>query len=100
MFDPTQERPIPLSQVPKLKWLPNRPHVATIFRWVQRGIRGYRLEVLRVGGTLCTSEARLLAFFERITNMSNSPVTTVTTSAARRRDADRVDRELDAAGIR
>ena len=43
-----------------------RPHVATLYRWVQRGIRGVRLETIRVGGTLCTSREALQRFCERL----------------------------------
>jgi hypothetical protein len=99
VFDPTIETPIPLAQVPRIKWLPKRPHLATIHRWVLKGIRGVRLEVLRVGGTLCTSEARLVAFFEKLTSTDHSDARPVTTGAARRQQC-RVDAELDAAGIR
>ena len=71
MFDPSSETPIPLSQVGKIPWLPRRRHgrkidKSTLFRWVQHGLRGIRLEALRVGGTLCTSEAALKRFFARL----------------------------------
>lgn len=70
-FDPSSETPIPLGQVHKIKWLPLRRrgckiHTSTVFRWVQQGLRGVRLEALRVGGTLCTSEAALKRFFAKL----------------------------------
>jgi len=70
-FDPSVETPLPLEQVPKISWLPRRRHgrkidKSTLFRWVQHGLRGVRLEALRVGGTLCTSEAALKRFFARL----------------------------------
>ncbi len=42
------------------KHLPKRragkcPHVATLYRWAQQGVRGVKLETIQVGGTLCTS---------------------------------------------
>lgn len=100
MFDPIIEPPIPLAQVPRIKWLPKRPHLATIHRWVLKGIRGVRLEVLRVGGTLCTSEARLVAFFEKLTSAGHACDAQPTTTAGAKRQQRRVDAELDAAGIR
>ena len=44
-----------------------RPHVATLYRWTTRGLRGVVLETLQVGGTLCTSREALQRFFERLT---------------------------------
>jgi len=68
MFDPTKEPLIPLCRVPTLSWIPHRRrgrplHPSTVFRWA-RGVRGVRLEVVRLGGTLCTSECALVRFFE------------------------------------
>ena len=39
------------------------PHVSCLFRWAKHGLRGVRLETLRVGGTLCTSREALERFF-------------------------------------
>ena len=39
-----------------------RPHIATLYRWAQRGVRGVRLETIQVGGTLCTSVEALQRF--------------------------------------
>ena len=66
-FDPAVESPIPLSDVSKLEWLPRRQtgreiHVATILRWVKFGLAGVRLEAVRIGATLCTSEPALRRF--------------------------------------
>ena len=44
-----------------------RPHPNTLYRWASHGIRGIRLETLRVGGTLCTSLEALQRFFEALT---------------------------------
>src|SRR3954454_156677 len=53
------------------KLLPTRrgdrpPHVSCLFRWAKHGLRGARLETLRVGGTLCTSREALERFFARL----------------------------------
>jgi hypothetical protein len=53
------------------KWLPTRrgdrpPHASCLFRWAKHGLRGVRLETLRVGGTLCTSREALERFFARL----------------------------------
>jgi hypothetical protein len=41
-------------------------HIATLYRWADPGLRGVRLETLRVGGTLCTSRQALQRFFDRL----------------------------------
>ena len=103
MFDPSEEQPIPLTRVPKMvRWLPRRrkgkrPHVSTIFRWALRGVRGIRLETIRIGGTLCTSEEALVRFFQRLSG--EEPALPTKTSRARRREIARAERELERAGI-
>lgn len=45
----------------------NRPtHTSCLFRWYRNGLRGVRLEAIRVGGTLMTSKQALERFFERL----------------------------------
>ena len=60
MIEIAKEKVFPLSIVPRLRNLPRRRqrrklHVATCYRWAKQGVRGVRLETIRVGGTLCTS---------------------------------------------
>ncbi len=38
-------------------------HYATAWRWAHRGLRGHKLETVRVGSQLMTSRQRLHAFF-------------------------------------
>ena len=99
-FDPAQESPIRLQDVPSLKWLPGRRagsrlNVSTVFRWVQRGCRGQKLETIRIGGALCTSEEALKRFFSRLTD----PAQPATIPPARRQQQiAKADRDLEAAG--
>ena len=72
-------------------------HVATIHRWAKNGVRGVRLESLRLGGGLVTSVEALQRFAESLTAGDGVPV--VRTSAQRERAADRAERELQAAGV-
>ncbi|MBI1380789.1 MAG: DUF1580 domain-containing protein [Planctomycetaceae bacterium] len=55
---------VPLDDVCRL--LPTRTHRSTVFRWAQKGRRGVRLRVVAVGGTKCTTEAWLMAFFAAV----------------------------------
>ena len=48
-----------------------RVHVATLYRWASAGLRGVRLETLRVGGTLCTSLKALQRFFDALSDRSS-----------------------------
>ena len=41
-------------------------HYATAWRWAHRGLRGHKLETVRVGSQLMTSRERLHAFLRAI----------------------------------
>ena len=60
MIDIHAESLLPINQVPKA--LPEPPHVATVWRWIQRGVRGIKLETVLVGGKRYTSAEKLQAF--------------------------------------
>src|SRR4051794_37021555 len=66
-IDLLREQAIPLADVPKLPWIPRRSgrrlHVATVHRWCRRGVRGTRLQSVRLGGIRVPTEAALLRFF-------------------------------------
>jgi hypothetical protein len=102
MFDPSEETPIPLADVPRtVPWLKRpggkAPHVSSVFRWTLRGIRGHKLEVLRIGGTLCTSENALKRFFNAITDAGTATPRVGRPSSKKR--VERAKAELAAAGI-
>jgi hypothetical protein len=68
-IDPFSETPISFAEaarrLPRLR--NGRPvSPATLWRWASHGLRGVRLETVRVGGTCCTSLEALRRFFERI----------------------------------
>ena len=44
-----------------------RPALATIYRWMEPGVRGVKLEYLQVGNCRCTSVEALQRFFDRLT---------------------------------
>ena len=100
MIDISQENVITLAEATRR--LPRRrkgkrPHVATLYCWVDRGIRGIHLEAIRVGGTLCTSVEALQRFCERLSAPNGQP--TAKTSPSRRAAVARADRSLDKAGL-
>jgi hypothetical protein len=98
-IDLTHEPGIPIREVPKLKWIPRRRrgrrlHVSTVHRWCDPGIRGIRLEFVRVGGTRVTSEAALQRFFARLAN--NPPPTQAAVSGPLSMKGERIEQELNA----
>jgi hypothetical protein len=50
-------------------------HPSTIYRWISRGVRGCKLEAIRLGGTLYTSREALQRFAERLTGAAGPPAT-------------------------
>ncbi len=70
MIDIHEETVVRLADAPS--HLPSRRggkrlHIATLYRWSQRGCRGIKLETVQVGGTLCTSLEALQRFCDRLT---------------------------------
>jgi hypothetical protein len=71
------EHIISLSQAAKLmpRLRCDRPcNPSTIWRWCTRGVRGVRLESIRVGGTTATSQEALARFLEAINKQANGPL--------------------------
>jgi hypothetical protein len=70
--------------------LPGRPHISTLHRWRLRGVRGIRLETVRVGGRRFVSTDALAKFIDETTKATAShdpvasPTTSCSTSAAER----------------
>ena len=71
------ERVLTLAEATRV--LPRRHgktvHLATLYRWHSRGLRGVRLETIRIGGRLCTSWEALQRFFERLSTGEVPPPT-------------------------
>jgi hypothetical protein len=81
-----------------------RPAPSTLFRWAGSGLRGVRLETLRVGGTLCTSLEALERFFRALsdhpsTSGSEPDPVPARTPARRRREIEAADRRLAEMGV-
>ena len=103
MIDFTNEHVVSLNDAAQM--LPRRregkkPHPATLYRWTVRGVKGVILETIQVGGTRCTSVEALQRFFEQLSVLPQglAPLKPPMTEA-RRRELERVDRELDKEGF-
>lgn len=79
------------------KSLPMRPNVSTVWRWVQRGVRGVKLDTVLVGGRRYTSKEALQSFIEQSTAAADAPP--VRTSRQREASISKAEAELDEAGI-
>jgi hypothetical protein len=95
MINIGNEQLVPLNDVPRL--LPargngKRIHISAVYRWAQRGVRGARLEVIRVGGTTYTSREALQRFSS---NPIDQTVSLQPTSAARKKQIDRALSKVD-----
>ena len=96
-----------LSPAEAAEILPHRragkkPNVATIYRWMQVGCKGIRLEFAQIGGTRCPSRESLARFFGALTAKANGqavPPPPAVTSRAQRAAVRRAERVLDKAGI-
>lgn len=96
-IDLTREEPILLTEAAKL--LPNRPHLSTLWRWFQRGVKGHRLETLVIGGKRYTSREALQRFADRLTAASTDGRTPALSTRQRERQIEAAERELTDAGI-
>jgi hypothetical protein len=78
MIDIQKEELLTLAMASRQSLLPKRrngkrPHVATLYRWAQRGVRGVRLETIRVGGTLCTTVSAIQRFCDALSRTTDFP---------------------------
>ena len=68
-------------------------HVTTVYRWINHGVRGFRLESIKVGGTTYTSVEAMQRFAEGL-----GPPATLSAlpySLARQREIERAAHEVN-----
>jgi hypothetical protein len=71
----------------------------TLWRWCNRGMRGCRLEFVKVGGIPFTSERKLLDFFSAITPKPEGTVIAPRSPVQRQRASRRAKKQLEKAGF-
>lgn len=85
-----------------------RPSISTLWRWCRRGLRGVRLEYIRVGRGIATSHEALNRFFNSLAAadptvvppaISERPPTIDASGKVRQQQITDADRILDRAGI-
>lgn len=75
MIDISTERLVTLAQAARIRppGRRGRPtHPSTVYRWISRGVKGQKLEAVRLGGTLYTSAEALQRFADRLTSAAPS----------------------------
>lgn len=80
-----------------------RPHPSTLFRWMTEGVRGgVKLEFVRVGRRICTTEKALNRFFKALADapmpQSEPVLPRARTANQRTRAIEEAKQELRAAG--
>lgn len=99
---------IRLVDVPhEVKWLPKSRNGATrgfgaLYAWTRSGLKNesgriIKLETIRVGESLCTNEAALIRFFERLSAGDSDQDTA--TESQRKRASDAAQAKLAAMGV-
>lgn len=98
MIDIQNEKLLSIFEVTRLvpPTRPGRPtHPSTVIRWIHRGVRGRRLEAVRIGGNWFTTVEALARFAEPAPSCDDAkPVSAPSSSRARRANT-----ELDNLGL-
>jgi hypothetical protein len=97
MIDTTAEKMIRVGEA--ANHIPGHPHVATVWRWALRGVRGVKLETVLVGAQRFTSHEAIERFIVATTAKANGESAPVRTPRQRERAIDRAEKELAAEGI-
>ncbi len=102
LTDPGREELVPLTEVPSIEpEIIPRPRggrklaISTVYRWATRGCRGVKLEVLRAGGTMCTTRSAVLRFYDGVTRVAPNQIEMESTRSSAGTKLAGVDRQLD-----
>ena len=103
LIDLATETLIPLVEA--ARQLPRRragraTHVSTLHRWRSRGLRGARLEAVRIGGIWHTSSEALHRFFAQLSQTDSEPRPEVSAIGSEMAERDiQTESQLDALGL-
>ncbi len=102
MIDLQNETILPLLQAAK-RIPSNRngkaTHVSTVLRWIQKGVKGVRLEATRLGGRWLTSAEAVQRFADRLTAAQSGEDTIPFSQSSRSSRAESADEELKKLGF-
>ena len=54
----------------------NNVHAGSVWRWCKKGVNGVRLEYVRCGRRIATSEAAMYRFFRKLSDLDQANVNT------------------------
>lgn len=97
MFDYQSEKIIPVVKVPDL--LPSRPHISTVWRWINCGIGGKKLETFRIGGKRYTSSEAIHRFVKALTLAGDDKTSVSSIQSLHLKAKQRAEQELDDEGL-
>ena len=97
MIELSSETLIPIREAPR--HLPKRPngkriHISACYRWISRGVRGVRLDSIKIGGSTYTSIEALQRFANRLSGRSNASRPRVEVSPSRQQEIDLASEQL------
>lgn len=93
MVDFDTDNAIPIVIVCKI--VPGRPNLSTVYRWMNRGVGGVRLETFRAGGKRFTDRAAI----ERFIAACSGEEPAARTPAQREKAATDAEAELSELGV-
>ena len=77
----------------------SKPARGTVWRWINCGVKGVRLEKVYEGGRVFTSVEALDRFHENIERVANGDAPASLSIAQQRAEVDRENKELEAQGV-
>ncbi|MBN2562331.1 MAG: DUF1580 domain-containing protein [Phycisphaerae bacterium] len=98
MIDIGAETLIPIREVPR--HLPPRPngkrvHMSACYRWIKRGVRGVRLDSIKIGGSTYTSTEALQRFADHLSSgWGEEPKAVPAQTLTRQRQIDKASNRL------
>lgn len=97
MIDTATENLVALRDVPRC--LPPRPngkrlHISAVYRWTLRGLKGVRLEAVKIGGTTYTSQEAIQRFSERLSGTEPAQPLVHPASRARQRQLEQANERV------
>ena len=98
MIDIEHETLIPIGEVPRR--LPprsngKRVHISAVYRWMSRGVRGIKLEVVKVGGSTYTTLEALQRFADWLSAKTNNDGAMNISSCSRQREIEKAQQEVE-----
>ena len=97
MIDLSRETAVSVADVPGR--VPGRPHVSTVWRWINSGVRGARLETITVGARRYTTQEAISRFIQATTAATNGEPQARRTPRQRQRGIERAEADVAQAGI-